>query len=128
MTLPAAMTVLLIEDQKQSRELVAYMLQSLGVGKVAQSPGGVDAIDQLRAAQQPFDVVLCDWMMPGVDGLGVLTELKKRWPETPFLMMTSRADQASVAEAISAGVAGYLRKPFSMQDLQARLMAYARKR
>jgi DNA-binding response OmpR family regulator len=128
MTLPGAMTVLLIEDQKQSRELVAYMLQSLGVANVAQSPGGVDAIDQLRAVQQPFDLVLCDWMMPGVDGLGVLTELKKRWPETPFLMMTARADQASVAEAISAGVAGYLRKPFTMQDLQARLMAYARKR
>ncbi len=128
MNLPRGMTVLLVEDQPQSRELVVFMLHSMGVEKVAQSPGGADAIDQLRAAQQPFDMVLCDWMMPGADGLAVLQELKKRWPQTPFVMMTSRADQASVAEAIQAGVAGYLRKPFSLQDLYDRLTAYVRRR
>lgn len=128
MTLPSNLSVLLVEDQPQSRDLVASMLASLGVAKIAKSPGGADAIDQIRATAQPYDVVLCDWMMPGIDGLGVLGELRQRWPQTPFLMMTARADQASVAEAIQAGVAGYLRKPFTLQDLRERLTAYVRRR
>jgi CheY-like chemotaxis protein len=122
------LTVLLVEDQPQSRELIAKMLESLGVAKVVQSPGGADAIDQLRKTALPFDLVLCDWMMPGVDGLGVLSELKKRWPQTPFLMLTSRADAASVAEAIQAGVSGYLRKPCTLAELRERLTVLARRR
>jgi two-component system chemotaxis response regulator CheY len=124
----ADLSVLLVEDQPQSRQLIAKMLSTLGISRLTELGGGADAIALLTDTAETFDIVLCDWMMPEIDGMAVLLALKEHRPGLPFLMLTARADSASVSEAILAGVSGYLRKPFGLQDLRERLQPYASRR
>lgn len=120
----AGLSVLLVEDQPQSRQLIAKMLTSLGIFSLTEAAGGAAAVALLTDDLERFDVVLCDWMMPDIDGMTVLAELRRHRPDTPFLLLTARADSASVSEAILAGVSGYLRKPFSLNELRERLLPF----
>lgn len=72
------------------------------------------------------DVILCDWNMPRLSGLELLKQIRTCGPDLPFLMITGNADLEAVVEAKTYGVTGYIRKPFSADQLRKKLNVISR--
>lgn len=107
-------TLLVVEDTSSSRLLVAGLLRGLGAGKVIAAIDGQDALTKLNPVP---DVVLCDWVMPKMDGLELLTRLKADHPAVKFIMMTVKTEAEAVIQARQHGVDGYVAKPFTRDSL-----------
>lgn len=110
--------VLLVEDQQDVREMVVRMLNDTGIKHIHECANGQEAIEKLWA---DYHVVICDWNMPEMSGVEMLREIRAVDRGLPFLMMTGRADADSVVEARKSGVTGYIFKPFTAQQLEAKL-------
>lgn len=116
--------VLIVDDAPDMRRLAHVMLEKLGVGHIFESPDGRDALRFLGpAGDRRVDLVMCDWNMPAMNGLQLLDELRKTGSSVPFLIVTSRGDLESVMEAKSSGVTAYILKPYSINQLEARIRA-----
>ncbi len=113
--------VLLADDNADMRGYLQRLLQpGYQVTAVAD---GREALDAVRA--QPFDLVISDVMMPGLDGLQLVGELRanSRAPDLPVLLLSARAGQEAAIEGLEAGADDYLVKPFSAAELLARVRA-----
>jgi CheY-like chemotaxis protein/tRNA A-37 threonylcarbamoyl transferase component Bud32 len=115
-----ARSVLVVDDNALNRDLLYEELTFRGM-EVVTAAGGRDALELLR--QQSFDVVLLDIMMPGVDGLAVLREIRKTKSvaELPIIMTTARDTRSSVVDALDAGANDYVTKPIDLLVLMARI-------
>ena len=113
--------VLIVEDQSDARVMLHNMLVELGVTQVFQANNGKEAMAFLDAGVEFIDLIICDWNMPEMSGMDLLRQFRTVEPDMPFLMITGRADMDSVVEAKSCGVTGYIRKPFSQTELEAKL-------
>lgn len=113
--------ILIVEDQSDARSLMRGMLGEMGVTQIFESSDGREALKFLDAAFDFIDLIICDWNMPGMTGLELLRQLRSVDPDMPFLMVTSRSDMDSVISAKSANVTGYIRKPFSPAQLEAKM-------
>lgn len=118
------MRVLLIDDDLRLAELLVGYLGPQGVTLV-HAPGGQAGLAQ--AAQGGFDAVLLDVMMPGLDGLAVLRELRASGHREPVIMLTARGDEADRVVGLELGADDYVGKPFSPRELLARLRAVVRR-
>ena len=116
---PVDCSVLLVEDHEINRKLAEIMLQRMGY-RYATATDGQQALDRL--AQERFDVVLMDVMMPVMDGITALRELRAREAgigrRTPVLMVTAHAMTGDKERFIAAGADGYVSKPMSLAELQ----------
>ena len=116
---PVDCSVLLVEDHEINRKLAEIMLQRMGY-RYATAADGQQALDRL--AQERFDVVLMDVMMPVMDGITALRELRAREAgggrRTPVLMVTAHAMTGDKERFIAAGADGYVSKPMSLAELQ----------
>lgn len=115
--------VLLVEDQSEARAMMRNMLLEMGVTQIFEAPDGREALKFLDSAFDFVNLVICDWNMPSMSGVELLRQLRTVDPEMPFLMVTGRSDMESVVEAKSSGVTGYIRKPFSVKQLETKLRA-----
>lgn len=114
--------VLIVEDQPEARRMLREVLeQQFGILQIFESPHGEDALQFMESSLDFIDIVICDWNMPEMSGLDLLRKVRAIAPEMPFLMVTGRGDLDSVVEAKSSGVTGYIRKPFSCEQLEAKL-------
>lgn len=113
--------VLVVEDQSDARAMLRNMLMELGITQIFEASDGREALRFMDSAFDFVNLVICDWNMPGMTGLDFLRQLRTVDPATPFLMITGRSDMHSVVEAKTAGVTGYIRKPFSPKQLEAKL-------
>jgi two-component system, OmpR family, phosphate regulon response regulator PhoB len=119
--------VLVVEDEKAIAELISVNLRHHGMLAVLAEDGDAAqaAIDDVLP-----DVILLDWMLPGQSGL----VLAKRWRSdprtklTPILMLTARGDEPDKVAGLDAGADDYITKPFSTQELLARIRAVLRRR
>jgi CheY-like chemotaxis protein/tRNA A-37 threonylcarbamoyl transferase component Bud32 len=113
-------TVLVVDDNALNRDLLFEELTYRGM-VVITAAGGRDALELIR--KQPFDVVLLDIMMPGVDGLAVLREIRrsKSVAELPVIMTTARDTRSSIIDALDAGANDYVTKPIDLLVLMARI-------
>ena len=120
--------VLLVEDSFEAMTLIKHMLKEFGVDQVYTAKNGLEALNFLGEidGDDMVNLILCDWNMPRFSGLDLLTQLRTVDLDMPFLMITGNADLQSVQEAKSHGVSGYLRKPFSANELEKKLSAMAR--
>ena len=115
--------ILLVEDEAQLAELVREQLASAGY---TVSVAG-DGMAALRLAEtRPPDLVILDWMLPGLDGLEVCRRIRAR-SITPILMLTARAEEVDRVLGLEVGADDYLTKPFSMRELLARARALLRR-
>lgn len=120
--LPAVPRVLIAEADPWSRDLLKEVLLNVRCdAQLDLCADGQQALELLAA--NPYDLVIADWELPGVDGLNVLRSIRqrKRNPPMPFILMSSRNDSASVREALPLAPAAYLTKPLNMQSLTHRL-------
>ena len=118
------MRVLLIEDDAILGELVQRGLSASGY-QVAWERDGDSGYE--RAASGSFDAVVLDLMLPGIDGISLLTALRQTGVRTPVLCLTARGTVADRVAGLDAGADDYLTKPFAFEELLARLRAVLRR-
>lgn len=117
----SGLKILIVEDQAEARALLRNMLMELGVNQIFEASDGREALKFIDNAFDFIDLIICDWNMPAMSGVELLRQLRTVDPTMPFLMITGRSDLESVVEAKSSGVTGYIRKPFSPKQLEAKL-------
>ena len=117
--------VLVVDDEPKLGRYVAQML-GLDGHQVVRAAGGREAL--ARLAEEPFDVVVTDLRMPEVDGLAVLRAARSRVAPPEVVLMTAHATAESAVEAMKAGAADYVTKPFSMDELRLRVQRLASQR
>ena len=120
----AKLSILVVDDDATMRDLVTRMLRQVGVGHVVEAADGMAAWEKLQNATA-FDIVISDWNMPRMNGIEVLERVRAGNPRCGVLMMTGRTDAVSVQRALRAGAGGYLVKPFSKEQLRAKVAALA---
>lgn len=111
-------SVLVVDDASFIRDLVKKCLRNYFPGiRIEDAINGKKA--QAFLAREAFDLVLCDWEMPEMSGLELLTWCREQdnLKTMPFVMVTSRGDKENVVQAIQAGVSGYVSKPFTNEQL-----------
>ena len=121
--------VLIVEDDPAVRDVVEYALAREGM-ETQTASDGEKALERLRAAR-PFDLVVLDVMLPGMDGVSVCQELRKSdSPSTdaPVVMLTARDDEMSVVVGLEVGADDYVTKPFRPRELVSRVRAQLRRR
>jgi DNA-binding response OmpR family regulator len=114
--------VLVADDDEDILELVTFRLERSGY-TVVQARDGEEAWNLAQA--QPPDLAVLDVMMPKLDGFELTRRIRAK-PETervPIILLTARAQDADVQQGFDAGADDYLRKPFSPQELRARVQA-----
>ena len=118
--------ILLIEDEAALAELIRYNLASHGF-RVAIALSGEEA--ELMVAEETFDLVVLDWMLPGMSGLELCRRLRQREATRtiPILMLTARGEEADRVRGLAIGADDYVVKPFSMPEILARVKALLRR-
>jgi HD-like signal output (HDOD) protein/CheY-like chemotaxis protein len=120
--LPAVPRVLIAEADPWSRDLLKQVLLSVRCDvRLDLCADGQEALHLL--AENPYDLVIVEWELPGIDGLNVLRSVRqrKRNPPLPFILMSRRNDSASVREVLPMAPSAYLTKPLNMESLTHRL-------
>jgi DNA-binding response OmpR family regulator len=115
-------TILLVEDTLDLAAIITRELQAIGF-HVLHAADGPTAL--VVHKQQP-DLVILDWMIPGLDGLEVLRQIRQS-AATPVLMLTARDEESDRILGLELGADDYLTKPFSMRELMARVRALLRR-
>jgi len=115
------MKILVVDDNKDFRGMIKNMLLEMGITQVYEASNGREALGFVDVAPDLVDIIICDWNMPEMNGLSFLKQIRTVYPELPFLMVTGRSDFESVSTAKYSGVSAYIRKPFSPNQLEAKL-------
>jgi len=116
--------VLIVEDDQTMSEMLAYNLRRQGL-EVEAAADGVEGLK--RARDHGISLIVLDLMLPSLDGLSIADELRKTRPDVPILMLTARAEEESKLRGFAAGADDYITKPFSMDELVARVKALLRR-
>jgi DNA-binding response OmpR family regulator len=116
--------ILIIEDDKDIARLVELHLQDAGY-EVSLAHDGYAGLDQ--ALTRPFDLIILDLMLPGLDGLEICRHVRNAPVYTPMVILTSRSSELDRVLGLEMGADDYLTKPFSIRELQARLKALFRR-
>jgi len=108
--------VLVVDDEASIRDLLAKTL-ALAEYDVDVAPDGRSALERMRL--YPYDLLIADLKMPGMDGLAVIREAKRYKADLPVIIITGYSTESSAIEAVNLGVSGYLTKPFRVPQVLA---------
>src|SRR5262245_2575702 len=108
--------VLVVDDEPGVRDLLSRSL-ALAEYDVDVAADGRGALDRIRT--HPYDLLIADLKMPGLDGLSVIREVKRLKTDLPVIIITGHSSESSAIEAVNLGVAGYLTKPFRVPQVLA---------
>jgi len=118
--------ILLVDDEKTMVKYLSKRLIKKGFD-IRVAYNGLDALEQVKAAD--FDVVLLDVLMPGMNGIDTLKEIKKIKPRTEVIMLTGHASVEVGIEGMKAGAFNYIMKPFDPNELVAEInLAFEQRR
>ena len=119
-------TVLVVDDEASIRTLVVYHLQRSGFA-VEEVADGMLAYELLKAESDRFDLVILDWMLPGIDGMEVCRRLRQEKIVVPIILLTARDEEVDLVVGLEMGADDYVTKPFSPRELVARARAVLRR-
>jgi excisionase family DNA binding protein len=108
--------ILVVDDEASIRDLLSKTL-ALAEYDVDVAPDGRSALDRMRV--YPYDLLIADLKMPGMDGLSVIREAKRYKSDLPVIIITGFSTESSAIEAVNLGVAGSLTKPFRVPQVLA---------
>src|SRR5215813_6680495 len=108
--------ILVVDDEASIRDLLSKTL-ALAEYDVDTAPDGRSALERLRL--YPYDLLIADLKMPGLDGLSLIREAKRLKPDLPVIIITGFSTESSAIEAVNLGVDGYLTKPFRVPQVLA---------
>ena len=115
---------LIVDDSAVMRKIVERTLRQGGVDmeSVAEAGNGEEGLALLR--RQTFDLILCDINMPGMDGLGMLQQMQAEnlARQVPVVMITTESSESHVRSALMYGAQAYIRKPFTPEQIQERVL------
>ena len=119
-------TILVVEDEAAISTLLAYNLDREGY-KVVEAVDGEEAL--LMVEEEKPDLILLDWMLPQISGIEVCRRLRNRaeWRNVPIIMLTARGEEADRIRGLDIGADDYITKPFTMNELLARIRAVLRR-
>jgi two-component system, NtrC family, response regulator HydG len=112
--LPPPLKIAVVDDDEGVRELVRSALDKIGAS-VDVFPGSQQFLD--RAVFADYDLILCDLMLPGLSGIDLLLEVREKAPSVPFVIISGQAAVTDAIDAMKAGAADFLIKPFRVQAL-----------
>jgi len=118
------MRILVVEDERRMAELLRQGLVEEG-HSVTVAVNGREGLGLAESC--PFDLIVLDVMLPGIDGFTAARRLRAKGNRTPILMLTARDATRDIVEGLDAGADDYLTKPFSFDELFARVRAVARR-
>lgn len=115
--------ILVVDDMVIMRKQIIRFCNALGYQDVVEAADGVQALQVLQQSKPPVGLVISDYDMPNANGFDLFKRIHgdSRFGKLPFILMALEAEQDIVVDAIKAGINGYLLKPFSAEDLKARL-------
>ena len=119
------MKILLAEDEQDLREVIEAFLTMEGY-VVDTAENGREAVD--RAAESAYDAIVMDIMMPVMDGIAAMQEIRGAGDTTPAIFLTAKSQVEDRIEGLDAGADDYLTKPFAMKELSARVRALTRRK
>jgi len=118
-----ALDVLIVDDSAAIRKILQRVLMQadVPVGKVFEAGDGIEALKVLQA--QPVGLILSDINMPNMDGLQFLGQVRANaaWKQVPVVMVTTEGSQNKVLEAVQLGASGYVKKPFTAEQIKEKL-------
>jgi two-component system phosphate regulon response regulator PhoB len=119
-------TILIVEDEAPLVELLKYNVEALGFD-VDVAMRGDEAETRLR--ERTFDLILLDWMLPGLSGIELCRRIRSRaeTSSTPIIMLTARGEEGERVRGLTTGADDYVVKPFSIPELSARIKALLRR-
>ena len=116
--------VLIVDDSAAIRKILQRVLRQaeMSIGEVFEAGDGVEALVSLKAHK--VGLVLSDINMPNMDGLQLLSQVRAtpEWKTLPVLMITTEGSQNKVLEAVNLGASGYVRKPFTADQIKEKLV------
>jgi two-component system chemotaxis response regulator CheY len=115
--------VLVVDDSAAIRKILQRVLRQTGmlIGEIYGAGDGQEALEVLKTKK--LDLVLSDINMPKMDGLQLLAAMKNtpKWRDIPVVMITTEGGETKVGEAVKLGAAGYVRKPFTADQIKEKL-------
>ena len=118
------MRVLIVDDSSVMRKIVARSLQQAGlnIAQIFEAANGAEALVVVRL--EKVDLILCDINMPVMDGLELVKQLSgvENAHKVPVVMITTEGSEAHVVRALSAGARGYIRKPFTSEQVKEQII------
>ena len=120
-----ALSCLVVDDEPHLRSILARLLTEEGFA-CRQAGNGREALQELE--RQPADLIISDIRMPEMDGIQLLPELRRRWPDCAVVMVTAVSDVRSAIWCLTQGALDYVAKPFQVEDVQARVRQALEKR
>jgi len=109
---------MVVDDEENIREVLSNYLESLGY-EVLTATDGQNALDKFEAGS--FDLIVSDLLMPAIDGLELLKQIREKDKDVIFLMITGYPSIETAVEAIKKGAYDYITKPFHMEDVKLRI-------
>ncbi len=114
--------ILLVDDSKTMRRIQKNALGGIGFEDIEEAEHGEEALKKL--SETDFNLILLDWNMPIMNGIDCLRAIKKgEKKDTPVIMVTSESQKSNIIEAIQAGAANYIVKPFQPKILKEKIVA-----
>jgi two-component system chemotaxis response regulator CheY len=124
--MPQNLNVLIVDDSSAIRKILQRVLQQteLPIGAVYEAGDGMEALAVLK--DKTVGLIFSDINMPNMDGLQLLGNLRANdaWKQIPVLMITTEGSKAKVMEALDLGAIGYVRKPFTPDQIKDKLVAF----
>jgi CheY-like chemotaxis protein len=115
-------TILVVDDEEIVRKVSARVLQSIGFESIL-AGDGFEGVMRFQEHQSEITAVLLDLMMPGLDGEGVFKRIRAIRPDVPVLVMSGYSEQDVIARFAGMQILGFLKKPFTVQQLADKLRA-----
>ncbi|MFH1746429.1 MAG: response regulator [Planctomycetota bacterium] len=114
------MKALVVDDSMTIRRIVIKALSIVGIIDATEAADGLEALKAIKQ-DNSFDLILLDWNMPNMSGIETLRALRQAGKNIPVIMVTTEAEKSRVIEAIKTGANDYLIKPFSPDQLAAKV-------